>query len=141
MIVVDASVAFKWLFFEAQSDLATTFYLQHSNELAGPDTLLTEVAGAIVRRCNMQLIAAEDAYERLDTWTSVYQSEMRFVQVEPARLLEAARLAIEIGHPLKDCIYLALAIEFDCELATCDAKFQARATRIHSQVKLLEAFG
>ena len=53
---------------------------------------------------------------------------------------DAASIAMTIGHPLADCIYLALAVELDCALATCDAKFQTKAIGHFSQVKLLGDF-
>ena len=42
-----------------------------------------------------------------------------------------------LGHPVRDCVYLALAMEFGGELATCDAKFSAKAQTIYPKVKLL----
>jgi predicted nucleic acid-binding protein len=53
---------------------------------------------------------------------------------------EAAGIALRLGHPLADCLYLALAIELDCDLATCDAKFQARASSAYPRVQLLSEF-
>lgn len=39
-------------------------------------------------------------------------------------LLEAAtRIALEIGHPAYDCLYLALAAQLDCRFATADERF------------------
>ena len=41
---------------------------------------------------------------------------------------KAARLAIELGHLIKDCIHLALSAELGCPLATCDVRFRDRAS-------------
>ena len=49
-------------------------------------------------------------------------------------------IALELGHPLTDCLYLALAIDLDCELATCDVKFRAKAAPIYPRIKLLADF-
>ena len=53
-------------------------------------------------------------------------------------VLEAANLAINIGHPLKDCIYLALAMELGCPLVTCDARFAAKARGVWADIRVLE---
>ncbi len=49
----------------------------------------------------------------------------------------AARLALDLGHPLKDCIYLALAMELGCDLVTCDARFAAKAKGVWAGVRVL----
>lgn len=56
---------------------------------------------------------------------------------DPEQVEIAAEIAMQIGHPTKDCVYLALAMEYDCELVTCDAKFAAKARAVHSAVRLL----
>jgi predicted nucleic acid-binding protein len=45
-----------------------------------------------------------------------------------------------MSHPIKDCIYLALAMEQDRELATCDHRFQKRAVALYPKVKLLRDY-
>jgi predicted nucleic acid-binding protein len=52
-------------------------------------------------------------------------------------LASAASTAIDIGHPLKDCIYLILAMELDCELMTCDARFAKKARDVWDRVRVL----
>lgn len=140
MIVVDASLAVKWLVYEPLSDLARSFREQNLRQLAGPDLLVLEVASAIVRRANVGLVAREDVSEILETWTAGHQSRMSVVRTTALRLRSATDIAVSISHPLKDCLYLALAVELDCDLATCDAKFQAKAAPVHQRVRLLEEF-
>lgn len=53
------------------------------------------------------------------------------------RLIAASALAIQLGHPLKDCLYLALARELGCALATCDVRFRNRALEAYPDIKLL----
>ena len=38
----------------------------------------------------------------------------------------AADLAMRLGHPLKDCIYLVLADRLGCTVVTADARFRDR---------------
>jgi predicted nucleic acid-binding protein len=49
-------------------------------------------------------------------------------------------LALSIGHPLKDCLYLALAIELGCELATCDRPLVDNAQSIYPKLRHLRDF-
>ena len=55
----------------------------------------------------------------------------------PEGIVKAANLAIDIGHPLKDCIYLALAMELGCPLVTCDTKFATKAHEVYAGVQVL----
>jgi predicted nucleic acid-binding protein len=57
------------------------------------------------------------------------------------RVARAARIALELGHPLADCVYLALAIELDCDLATCDAKFHAKSAVRYPRTRMLAEYG
>jgi predicted nucleic acid-binding protein len=45
-------------------------------------------------------------------------------------LRPAARLAAELGHPVYDCIYLALAASHSAVLATADARLRQGAERV-----------
>jgi predicted nucleic acid-binding protein len=47
-------------------------------------------------------------------------------------------LAQTLGHTLKDCLYLALARELDCDFLTCDARFVAKAALLSPRARLLE---
>lgn len=138
MIVVDASIAAKWLLAETDTVAALQFVADHRRELAGPDLLFVEVASAIVRRANENKALVQDSLRALDKWTTGW--EARAVAAYPttsARLSAAGRLALQLGHPLADCIYLALAIELDCDLATCDAKFARKAGAVSQRVRQL----
>ena len=141
IVVVDASLAAKWMLWEAESRDALRFLYYKGRDLCGPDLLFTEVAAAIVARANEKKGIEADALEALRKWTIAWgEHVVRPHRVTQRRLYEAGKLAITLGHPLKDCIYLALAIELSCPLATCDRKLVRRAARIYPQVKLLHDF-
>ncbi|HEX8401963.1 MAG TPA: type II toxin-antitoxin system VapC family toxin [Allosphingosinicella sp.] len=141
MIVVDASLAVKWILFEAESDLANSFKSAFLNELSAPDLLSIEVTSAIVRKGNMGQIGSDDALAALGEWTRALLGHL--VHLHPTtsrRLNESAKLALSMAHPFKDCIYLALAMELDCDLATCDEKFKDKAVHLYPRVRLLDEF-
>ena len=141
IVVVDASLAAKWMLWEADSRTALRFLFHKKHELCAPDLLFTEVAAAIVKRANMNKEIADDALEALRKWTVTWgEHAVRPHRVTQRRLHEAGKLAMTLGHPLKDCLYLGLAMELDCPLATCDAKFVAKARTVHPDVKLLHEF-
>lgn len=141
MIVVDASLATEWLLPETDHEAALRFLRRFGTELAAPDLLLSEVSSAIVRRANMREFPAADAVQRLAEWIALWsRGSIAKYRLAGQLVAEAAQIALRLGHPLADCLYLALAIDLDCDLATCDAKFQAKASALYPGVKLLADF-
>lgn len=141
MIVVDASLAAKWLLWESDRDRAFAFLNRHGGAMAAPDILLHEVASAIVSRHNQRLMNKQEALSAIDEWAGFWRDGlMRAHRVTADLAQHAGHLAIQLGNPIADCIYLALAIELECELATCDRKFHARAAADIPNVRLLEEF-
>ncbi len=141
MIVVDASIAAKWLLWEADTPRALGFLRTYGEDLHGPDLVFVEVAAVIVRRANIEKSIQSGALRALDKWTIAWADHvLRPHRVTQARLLAAGRLAIDLGHPLKDCIYLALAIELGCDLATADRRFAEKAAQRWPATRLLESY-
>lgn len=142
MIVVDASLVVKSLFGEVDWEAAVVFLDHHRGEMAAPDLLLTEVAGAIVRRVNQRESSASEGRDMLANWMAAWrQALIELHRLSPGLLDGASSLAIDIGHPLADCVYLALAMELGCPLATCDARFRDKALAVYPEIKLLDEFG
>lgn len=145
MIVVDASLGAKWILWESDTRLALRFLFDHGRNLCGPDTLFTEVAHAIVRRANIARSHGEDiredALEALRKWTIAWgEHAVKPHRVTQRRIHDAGKLALSLGHPLPDCIYLALAIELESPLVTCDASFQVKARELYGNVHLMKDF-
>lgn len=116
-IVVDASVAVKWFAPEAQSEVVATI-LREPRRLAAPDIMPVEAANAWwkkVRRGEMKLLDLEQAIASLGTIG---------IDLVPANSLlpRAARLAVDLGHPIYDCLYLTLSQDQRASLATTDAR-------------------
>ena len=137
MIVIDASVAVKLYHIESNSDAALALFKEHEGRISVPDLFAVEVAGAIVRDANINRSDNQDKLASLATLLA--SAAITLVRTGSADLLRAANLAIDIGHPLKDCLYLVLAMELACLLVTCDTKFAVKARGVYAQVRVLEA--
>ena len=145
MIVVDASLAAKWVLWEQDSLQAMDFLVQRDRELCAPDLLFIEVAGAIVRQANVaksnDATMQPDAERALRKWTTTWdQHVVKPYRTTQRRLFRAGTLALSLGHPIKDCIYLDLAMEIGADLATCDARFRRKALSAYPAIKLLGEF-
>ena len=138
MIVLDASVAVKWYFREVGSDAAQRLLDEKGGLLIGPDLLLIEVCAAFVRGANVDKSRREDAKTLIaDYLSKLDDGTIRTERLTSGSLATAASLAIDLCHPLKDCIYLALAMQLGCDLVTCDARFAAKAKGVWAGVRVL----
>jgi predicted nucleic acid-binding protein len=137
MIIVDASLAAKWILWEAQSEEALDLWDRHAGDLGAPDLMAIEVASAIVRRANIDKALTAAMQEGLRQWARMMAgTQLQQFRTTPGRVLRSAHLALGMGHPVKDCLYLDLAMELDCPLLTCDLKFAEKAKHMHPDVKV-----
>ena len=138
MIVIDASIAVKWFIEEADSDTARAILGRHAGEIAVPALFTIEVAAALVRNGNIHKHATDAMREALLALTEILAGErMAVMHTSPAQLLVASQIALNLGHPLKDCIYLALAMQLDCALVTADQRFADKAGTACREVRML----
>ena len=117
--VVDASVAVKWLVEEDHSDEATGL-LGGGLRLVAPALLFAEATNALWAMHRRGEISADDMSDAVDT--------LRAAPVSlPTPMLElaaaASRLGTDLGHPVYDCFYLALAIQTQYPVVTADKRF------------------
>ncbi len=120
--VVDASVAVKWLVREPLSHQASLLLAREVSLLA-PDLLFAEAANALWamrQRGDLEDDQFEEAVQTLGTAPVLVPSTL--LQLVPA----ASRLAADLGHPIYDCFYLALAIQEKAPLVTADRRFSDR---------------
>jgi predicted nucleic acid-binding protein len=139
-LVVDASVVFKWLFQEPDSDRAETLLEAADRQelkLVAPEVLTAEVGNGLWKRMlrgdldRQTTLQAADHFERICPLLYPIQSLWR----------SALTLAIEYEHPVYDCLYLALAEDLPCELITADKGFHRTFARIFPRVQLLGNWG
>jgi predicted nucleic acid-binding protein len=124
-IIVDASVALKWVLPAERSDHADR--LSERESLHAPDLMLIESANALwlkVRRGTMLPAAAKLALADL------VRAPITFTR--DGLLADFAHgLSVDLDHPAYDCLYLALAINIAGTVVTDDVRF-ARAVRNHA---------
>jgi len=132
-LVVDASVALKWVLDEPGGDAADRLL---DDDLIAPSLWLVEAANALWRRAQRGELSAVQATARL--------AELRNAPIVTIPLeddvVAAARIATELGHPVYDCLYLALAIRENTYVMTADRRFRdsaERADRFRGAVRLL----
>ncbi|HXU98933.1 MAG TPA: type II toxin-antitoxin system VapC family toxin, partial [Caulobacteraceae bacterium] len=115
-VVIDASVALKWVLDEPGREAADALL---EEELIAPSLWLLEAANALWRRAGRGEITAEGAKERL---TELYNAPVTTTPIEND-LPAAMNLALALGHPVYDCLYLALAIRENTHVVTADVRF------------------
>lgn len=134
MIIIDASVAVKWLLPEP-GDLAAQQLL--GERLLGPSLIRVEVAAALARKARSKQIQPQDAEAAADLWLQAIADGVIALVSDETDLPRAFRLALALNHPLQDCLYLALAERLDAPLITADEKFVAKVRSSHPRVRML----
>ena len=140
MIAIDASLAVKWYRAEDFSLEATALFEANAGDLVAPDLFAIEVVSALVRNAN----AVKSARGTMEQAIAAFGAELERGSIKLTRLTAqsltvAAQHALDLGHPLKDCLYLALAMELGCDLVTSDARFAAKAKGVWAGVRVLGA--
>jgi predicted nucleic acid-binding protein len=137
-LVVDASVALKWLIEEEGSDAALALQGQ---DLAAPAFLRLEAANVFRTLVARGDLAAQTA---VDLFALLQKAPVTIVDPDDGLERRALDLALQFAHPVYDCIYLALAERMDHTLITADRRFLATARRSGlraDRVALLEHWG
>jgi predicted nucleic acid-binding protein len=131
-IVVDASVAVKWVLKEPRTEAALAL---RDEELIAPTLWLAEAANALWRHVRLGELDRKQALARL---SELENAPIASLAIEP-HIAKALELATEADHPVYDCIYLALALHRRARVVTDDRRFLAAAARLNlgEHVRLL----
>ena len=132
-LVCDASILFKLLVPEENSDNARA--IAHSHTFVVPEIAFAEVGNALwarVRKGEFSIEVGQALADRL---------QVGAIEARPVRplLSRALWLASEIGHPIYDCFYLALAESLDVPLLTADRRFMNALRRVTFQTAEVKA--
>lgn len=122
-MIIDASVALKWLVPEEGSDSARALLTRV--DLVGPTLLHIEVANGLRKKARRGELASTPDLSAL------IESVAGFVQTvdETPLLARALSLALRFDHAVYDCVYLAMAEQIDGELVTADLNFLRKLER------------
>ncbi len=118
-LIADASVAVKWVIEEDRTDRAVR--LRSSFAFQAPELILAECANILWKKVQRRELTSDEATlaARL-----LERSGVEFVSLRG--LTETATaLAIQLGHPAYDCVYLALAGQRGCRFVTADRRLLA----------------
>ena len=140
-IVVDASVGLKWVLAEPGADRARALLeavARGEVRLLAPDLYVTEITNVLWKRSRLRGdLSADDAREALDRLLGALP------EIVPGAALssQALELAIAFGHPVYDCLYVALALRAGCQLVTADRSLVRAFALATAQVIHLDDFG
>lgn len=134
-IVVDASVALKWVLDEPGKTAADALL---DEELIAPALWLLEAGNALWKRARRGEINVTEAKARL---LELCNAPITTIAIEDD-LPAAADLASMLDHPIYDCLYLAVAIRENTYVVTADRRFHAlvnQSPKVRGAVRLLGA--
>jgi predicted nucleic acid-binding protein len=121
-LVIDASVAVKWVLPEADSERAAAIRAEDDNLIA-PSFVCAEIGSAIWRAMLRSDVTGAEARQQL----RVAMAHYRHIVPLEALADQAIALAVRLRHPIYDCFYLALAERDRCTLVTADKRLIAAA--------------
>ncbi len=117
-LVVDASVAVKWLIEEGDSDAARDL-AAGDDDLHAPRLMASEVAHTLWRK---ERLGEIDRRAARNMMMAVSAMPIRWSADETV-CADAVRIALALDRPVYDCVYLALAHRIDASMVTADLKF------------------
>jgi predicted nucleic acid-binding protein len=120
-LIIDASVAFKWLIAEDDSHLAIDWI--GKTDLHAPTIVLAEVGNALWKAVRRREIPGD-----AETVAMLGRLDQLLVLVDERSVIgRALEIAVQLDHAIYDCLYLALAEERRELLLTADDKFLRKA--------------
>ena len=131
-LVVDASVAVQWVLDEPGTERALR--LRSDDGLIAPSLIAAEVANALWKAVRRGIVKRTDAMASIGSILIPFEA---IIPIEELRS-RALDLAVELNHPIYDCLYLALAERERCGLATADKRLLSAAKKLkHVEVTAL----
>ena len=131
-LIVDASVAVKWVVEETGSGLAREL-VASGHPLLAPDFVLLEVGNALRKKLAGGIIGLIQASSGVPAVARVFAELVATRSLSDA----AIRLALELNHPVYDCVYLALASREGIPLVTADERLFEAARRARIEARML----
>jgi predicted nucleic acid-binding protein len=127
-VLIDASVAIKWVIKEPGSDEAV---LLLDRQLTAPDLLCAECANILWKKVARRELSRDEAEVAARALEAV---EIDFIAMR-SFLAAATALAIQLGHPAYDCVYLAVAITLEVPFVTADQRFVQKVRQVNRRLR------
>jgi predicted nucleic acid-binding protein len=124
-LVVDASVAVKWVAYEPNSPAAAAVR-EADNHLIAPSLVIAEIGNALWKKALRREMTRNETVAAFRLAVSHFSE---FVPLDDFHQ-KALELAIELRHPIYDCFYIALAERERCALITADTRLIAAAKAV-----------
>jgi predicted nucleic acid-binding protein len=123
-LVVDASIAVRWLF-PVANDATADDLARSEAPIIAPDLIIAEIVNAAWK------FARFHGHEPAALASIIAAADKAFDELVPCSSLRerAFQIAVELQHPAHDCFYLALAEQRDCHMVTADERLIARCAR------------
>lgn len=128
--VVDASVGIKWVANETHTDLARSLA---TCRLLAPELFPIECANILWKKVRVRDLTRRDALSNLDLLRLAPVAIVSTRELMP----QALELALELQHPVYDCVYLALAIRQGAPLVTADQRLVTAVARFRRAKDLI----
>jgi predicted nucleic acid-binding protein len=121
MIVLDASVIFKWIQKDEKNrDTALAFYKNHllgKNKVLVPKLLIYEMANALATKSELSVPTIKAGL------SFIFSAGLIIHRESEAELTESTTLAKKFGTSFYDMLYAVIAKNKKCNLITADEKF------------------
>jgi predicted nucleic acid-binding protein len=115
-IVIDASIALKWVFDERGTEAAIALLAE---ELIAREPRLAEAANALWRHVRLGETSSVEALARID---ELANAPVALMSIEPY-VRRSLQLATQLDHPVGERLYLALAEHLETHVITDDRRF------------------
>jgi predicted nucleic acid-binding protein len=118
-LVIDSSVALKWLL--AEPDALAAISLRRQYRLIAPELILLECANTFWKRVQRRQLTIDEATVLADAipHAGIELASMR------SQVTAITNLALDLNHPAYDCAYIVLALSQQCQFATADRRLIA----------------
>ena len=138
-LVVDASVALKWFLPDEPDAAKALAVIGDGAALIAPDIAIAEVCNAAWRSARLGRIGQDQVTEIAAILPRFFDALVGAA----ALTARAVAIAVELDHPVYDCLYVALAEARHAQLVTADKRLLGKlcGTRWEANVLYLADYG
>ena len=121
MIVLDSSIALKWIFADEDgaehAERVRAEHVSGNNEIAVPSLFFYEIANVLATKVKLSAAEALEAFELISAF------EFNVHELDNSEFTEAMTLAMNRRVSVCDASYHVLAARLGCRFLTADRKF------------------